>query len=113
MSTPSSSAHGPRKSAAMRTWSAAAPRARGRARTGEAEPLSRHALDLRRASAPEEVPTSLHSLGRLHHMRGQYPEAVKLFREALRQQLAAPQPSAMTIATTEFNLGWALLEMEQ
>jgi tetratricopeptide (TPR) repeat protein len=80
-----------------------------------AEELLTKALDMRKAEkAPAgELAASLHSLAWLHHERGDYPEAVRQYREALRLRLGEADRDEAAVANTQHNLAWVLLEMEQ
>jgi tetratricopeptide (TPR) repeat protein/tRNA A-37 threonylcarbamoyl transferase component Bud32 len=81
-----------------------------------ATPLLTEALKLREKHLGPEHPDtvlSLHNVARLTHLRGDYFEGEKLYRQALALWLKmTPLPEAQ-LADTEFNLGWLLLDMEQ
>jgi tetratricopeptide (TPR) repeat protein len=71
-----------------------------------------HTLRRRDRAPPAEIAASLHSLGWLHHERGNYPRAVELYREGLALRLKQAPPDQVAISNGEFNLGWALGEIE-
>ncbi|HZY86994.1 MAG TPA: serine/threonine-protein kinase, partial [Gemmataceae bacterium] len=79
----------------------------------EAQPLLERALRLRqdrlRPDHPD-VAASLHSLGNLRHMRGEYDAAEKMYRKALSLRRNAAPPNSLPIADTLFILGWLLWE---
>jgi serine/threonine protein kinase len=80
---------------------------------GEAKPLLERALALRQAHLKPthpDVAASLHSLGNLRHLRGEYDAAEKLYREALALRRNAAPPGPLPTADTLFNLGWLLWE---
>src|SRR5207245_2023239 len=58
-----------------------------------------------------ETAASLHSLGRLAHVRGDYFEGERFYRRALKVRLALSPLPEREVADTEFNLGWLLAEM--
>ncbi|HYT89642.1 MAG TPA: serine/threonine-protein kinase, partial [Gemmataceae bacterium] len=88
---------------------------RSRGQREEAEPLLNEALKLRRAAKapPGELAASLHSLAWLHHERGNYPTAIKLYREALQLRETEAERDEVAIANHQFNLAWVLTEIEQ
>ncbi|MCI0456531.1 MAG: tetratricopeptide repeat protein [Gemmataceae bacterium] len=81
----------------------------------DAEELLQTALDLRRQgrAPPAEIAASLHSLGWVNHELGKYHKALELYREGLKLRLEDPEPDDLAIANSQFNLGWALAEVEQ
>jgi tetratricopeptide (TPR) repeat protein len=87
---------------------------RSQGQHAEAEALLQLAYKLRQdaKAPPGEIAASLHSLAWLRHEQGQYPQAVKMYRQALELRLAEAEADPAALANTEFNLGWVLTEME-
>jgi tetratricopeptide (TPR) repeat protein len=81
----------------------------------EAEKLLAQALALRKEAnaPPSELAASLHALAWLRHEQGQYPTALKLYREALRLRLGDADRDEAAIANSQLNLAWVLTEIEQ
>jgi tetratricopeptide (TPR) repeat protein len=70
-------------------------------------------LRLQDRAPPGEIAASEYSLGALYHDRGDYPKAVPLYRKSLEARLNEKPPDPVAIANCEFNLAWALGELEQ
>jgi serine/threonine protein kinase/tetratricopeptide (TPR) repeat protein len=78
-------------------------------------PLLEEALAIRRRLLPPEHPelaSSLHNLGWLHQLRGDYPRAERLYREALAIRRRQDPPVPLAVATTLFTLAWLHSDQE-